>query len=157
MLADAARLRGPVNEVIAVARGGIHPAHVVAGTLGVPLRRIQARHNPGDDLYSQVTGHVRCAAPGIEAGTLRGCVLIVDDICGTGAALQAVMAALAPLAAPGARLCTATLCRNTRAASQPDLTIWDNLREWVIFPWEISAPAGIPVRALPSPAKVRAA
>jgi uncharacterized protein len=157
MLADAARLRGPVSEVIAVARGGVQPARDIAGALGVRLRRVEARHNPGDDLYAQATGHVRCAIPGLEAGTLRGCVLIVDDICGTGATLEAVTAALAPLAAPGTRLCTATLCRNAGAVSRPDLTVWDNLREWVIFPWETTAPADIPVRMLPVPAKVHAA
>ena len=75
----------------------------------------------------------------------------MDDICGTGATLAAVTSALARLAEPGAVLVTATLCRNAGSPCRPDLTVWDDLREWVIFPWEAGPPDGLPVRRLPDP------
>ena len=78
-------------------------------------------------------------------------MLIVDDICGTGATLHAVTSILRELAGPGTRLCSATLCRNAGAPARPGLTVWDDLREWVIFPWEPRPPEGTIIRTLPDP------
>jgi uncharacterized protein len=115
-----------------------------------------ARHNPTDGLYAQANGLVICTIGYIVAGQLTGPVLIVDDICGTGATLTTVTSTVASLAGPGASLHTMTLCRNAGAAIRPDLTIWDDLREWVIFPWEPRPPANIDIRPLPAPARARA-
>jgi hypoxanthine phosphoribosyltransferase len=149
VLAGAAARGGPVDAVVAVARGGTQPARDIAAALGVRVRTVRARHNPTDAMYAQATGRVWCDAA--EAGPVCGRVLIVDDICGTGATLTAVTSALARNAAPGAALVTATLCRNAGSPCRPDLTVWDDLREWVIFPWEAGPPDGLPVRCLPDP------
>jgi hypoxanthine phosphoribosyltransferase len=151
ILAGAAASGGPVDAVIAIARGGIQAARYIAATLGAPVRTVRARHNPTDAMYAEATGRVWCDAAG--AGPLHGRVLIVDDISGTGATLATVKTALAPLAAPGAALVTATLCRNAGSPCRPDLTVWDDLREWVIFPWEAGPPDGLPVRCLPDPGR----
>jgi hypothetical protein len=134
LLAGAAATGGPVDAVIAIARG---------------VRTVRARHNPTDAMYAEATGRVWCDAAG--TGPLRGRLLVVDDICGTGATLATVTSALARAAEPGAALVTATLCRNAGSPGRPDLTVWDDLREWVIFPWEAGPPDGLPVRYLPGP------
>ena len=88
VLAGAAATGGPVDAVIAIARGGTEPARDIAAALAAPVRTVRARHNPTDAVYAVATGRVSCDVAG--AGPLRGRVLVVDDICGTGATLTAV-------------------------------------------------------------------
>lgn len=158
LLADAARSQfGPIDQVIAIERGGVEPARAIARQLGTQLLTIRAQHNPTSDLYAQATGQVWCTTAGLPSDALSGCVLIVDDICGTGATLRVVTRILRELAGSGTRLHTATLCRNAGASDNPQLTVWDDLREWVVFPWEQRPPAGIALRTLPHPRQARAA
>lgn len=158
LLAGAARSQfGPIDQVIAVERGGIEPARAISSQLGMRMHAIRARHNPTSDLYTQATGQVWCTASGLPPDAVRGCVLIVDDICGTGATLRVVTSILRGLAGPGTRLHTATLCRNAGASDKPQLTVWDDLREWVVFPWEPRPPSSTTLRTLPDPTQARAA
>jgi hypoxanthine phosphoribosyltransferase len=157
LAATAAERFGHIDQVIAVARGGLRPADAIADLLGARLRVVHARHNPTSAPYTQATGHVTCTVTGIEPGRLDGSILIVDDICGTGMTLHTVTGILTRLAAPGTQLHTATLCRNAGSPARPGLTVWDDLREWVIFPWEPPPPLGTAVATLPDPAKAHAA
>jgi uncharacterized protein len=153
---SAARRFGPIGTVIAIERGGVQPARAIASQLSACLLTIRAQHNPTSDLYVEATGRVTCTVSGIKPGAINGQALVVDDICGTGATLHAVTSILGELAGPDTRLHTATLCRNAGASSRPELTVWDDLREWVIFPWEPAPPAGITIRILPEPRQAHA-
>ena len=158
ILASIAAARyGTLGLVAGVANGGPEPAAAIARSLHAPLAIIRARHNATSAIRVQATGQVHVESPELRPGVVHGTVLVVDDIFGTGATLDAVISALAALAAPETRLHTATLCRNAGTERRPDLTVWDDLQEWVVFPWEAPPPPGTPLRPLPAPRKVGAA
>ncbi|MGH3887384.1 MAG: phosphoribosyltransferase [Pseudonocardiaceae bacterium] len=137
----------PPDVVIGIARGGTRLAHTLAACLRRPVVTVRAWHNHGDAVRQQATGIVNLnitAANTIDHG-LR--VLLCDDICGTGATLAAVSAALDALILPR-QTQTVTLCRNEGATDHPDLWLWD-VRDWVVFPWESPPPPTSQTRALP--------
>lgn len=151
LLASAARAGfEPIKEVIGIAEGGRTPAAVIAAHLDVPIRIVQARHNPTDAPYTQATGEVTCDTGSVPVGSLRGHVLLVDDICGTGATLRAVAGALA---APGLRLISCVLCLNAGARMTPDLWVWE-VRDWVVFPRETVPDTTLTQVDLPIPTEV---
>lgn len=159
LLAEAARLRhGPVTAVIGIANGGLASAQSLGALLSVPMYRIDARHNPTEALYTQATGHVNYDLRRLEstlAGQrLTGRVLLVDDICGTGATFHALRPALASHLALGTTLHTVVLCRNAGTVHPPDLWLW-NVDDWVHFPWESTLLADTAVENLPLPERVR--
>ncbi|WP_045875812.1 phosphoribosyltransferase family protein [Pseudofrankia sp. DC12] len=129
---------GAFTQVVGIADGGTVPATQIATQLGVRPTMVRARHNPTDAHYSPATGQVWCD-PGDLAPAGR--VLVVDDICGSGATLRTVVAALAERAPTGTQLVTATLCLNAGSTAPPDLWVWADLRDWVVFPWETQPPA----------------
>jgi hypoxanthine phosphoribosyltransferase len=147
---------GSVDHVVGVANGGTAPAKLIAPLLGIQPFTVQARHNRSDATYLQATGNVEVdPAPlrrGLNGRRLTGSVLLVDDICGSGATLRALRGKLAPLTAPGAEVLAATLCLNTGATTLPDYSIWE-VSDWVVFPWE-APPAGHNTAALPTPTAV---
>lgn len=151
LLASAASAgSGPISEVIGIADGGRTPAAVIAAHLDVPIRSVRARHNPTDAPYTQATGEVTCDTGSVPVGCLHGRVLLVDDICGTGATLRAVAGALA---APGLRLISCVLCLNAGARVTPDLWVWE-VRDWVVFPWETVPDTALTRVDLPIPTGV---
>jgi|GEM_PF-3481432 len=151
LLSRRAAIRfGPISTVIGIAEGGRVPAERIARRLSLPLEIVTARHNATDDHYLPATGKVAC-----DIGAIRpaGTVLVVDDICGSGATLQAVRSALGVVAAPQSNIMTATLCRNAGASLRPDLVVWDELRDWVVFPWEDQPPGLATDLPLPTTAR----
>lgn len=152
LLAETARLRhGPITAVIGVASGGLAPAQSLGALLTVPVYRIDARHNSTDALYTQATGHVthdvRRLASALAGRRLAGRILLVDDICGTGATFHALRPALDSYLASCATVHTVALCRNAGAVHEPDLWLW-TVDDWVRFPWEPALPISMGVENL---------
>ncbi|MET8981648.1 phosphoribosyltransferase family protein [Streptomyces sp. NPDC004539] len=152
LLASAVARSGPVTAVIGIAGGGTEPAERIAARLGSPGCRVTARHNISDDLYAQATGTVEVAVPGDFPEALGGRLLLVDDICGTGATFTAVTAALTARLAPDTQVETLALCRNVGSPLRPDRWAWD-VDDWVVFPWE--TPPEVPVRPLLPPERIK--
>lgn len=148
---------GQPCAIIGIAKGGIIPAQKLAAKLITSWYRVAARHNATDDLYSQATGNVTTdvtmLTTALDGRQLSGLVVLVDDICGTGATFDALRPALHPLLAPDARLLTLVLCLNEGSAFNPDLWSW-TVGDWVRFPWEGELPDGQPRESLPLPPRV---
>ncbi|MEV8033580.1 phosphoribosyltransferase family protein [Streptomyces sp. NPDC086182] len=135
LLVRAAQEGGRVAAVIGIAGGGIRPAQEIAVRLGVPACHVAARHNDSDAPYIQATGTVEVTVPDGFPAALSGRVLLVDDICGTGATFAAVTDHLAPLLAADTRVDRVALCRNVGSPVRPAWWAWD-VDDWVVFPWE---------------------
>lgn len=152
MLSDTEAAHRP-DVVVGIARGGIWPARMIASYLRRPLTIVTARHNATDQPRVQGSGEV--AIDMINAGSIGTAsrVLLVDDICGSGATLRVVIAALAEQAHPEL-IRTAALCRNLGSSYEPDRWVWD-VEDWVAFPWEPPPDRPPAIERLPVPATVR--
>ncbi|MDJ0342778.1 phosphoribosyltransferase family protein [Streptomyces sp. H10-C2] len=138
--------------VVGLARGGVPLAQEIGRILGIPAVEIRARHNVSDLVGIQATGEVEVdEATLLTAVAGAGRVLVIDDICGSGATLQTV-AALLTGAGVAAR--TAVLCRNDGADFPLDIWVW-SVADWVAFPWEDPPPPDS--TPLPHPQKVQTA
>jgi hypoxanthine phosphoribosyltransferase len=161
LLAAAAEQRfTPISAVVGIANGGLAPASDIGGALAVPDYRLTARHNPTEAIYTEATGHVTVdldpLAAALDGQPLTGTVLLVDDICGTGATFTAVLPALRVHLEPDAEVRTVALCRNAGSSVNPDLWVW-TVDDWVRFPWEHPAPPDMTIEELPMPDRVEPA
>jgi hypoxanthine phosphoribosyltransferase len=134
--------------VIGLARGGVPLARRIGAQLGLPVAEVAARHNTSDAIGVQATGTVELDAARLvqSVGGARS-VLVVDDICGSGATLRAATDVL--LRDTSATVRTAVLCRNAGAAFPVNAWVWD-VADWVCFPWE-NRPAPADSTPLPLP------
>ncbi|MGN2642369.1 phosphoribosyltransferase [Nocardia takedensis] len=148
-IAVAATTRARIDAVIGIANGGLIPARGVAEILDVPMIAIHARHNDSDASFLPATGRVECHLDPHAPAVPGGRILVIDDICGSGATLRTVTSTLAPALAAGTILVTATLCRNIGATHTPDIHLWD-VDDWVHFPWEPPPDTDLPRDPLPS-------
>ncbi|MFJ6752505.1 phosphoribosyltransferase [Streptomyces sp. NPDC091266] len=142
--------------VLGIARGGVRLAEVVAEQLSVAAVVVRARHNAPVGIQQAATGrvlldheHNEDALTGLPAASS---LLVVDDICGSGATLHAIAEMLAATVGPsGVR--TAVLCRNEGSDYPLDSWGWD-VADWVHFPWE-PAPESGRLEALPPLTRLR--
>jgi len=152
LIAAAERRCGP-DLIVGIKRGGAPVATALAQEMGVRHALVSARHNPGDEIAVQATGHVSVDLEELDRDPdLRGRrVLLADDICGSGSTIRAVTAALRPVLHPRF-LRVAVLCRNAGSQISPGSWVWD-VSDWTVFPWE--EPPGCPTELLPVPTEVR--
>lgn len=142
--------------VLGIARGGVRLAEVVAEQLGVPAVVVRARHNAPVGIQQAATGRVLLDRGHNEdvltALPTASSLLVVDDICGSGATLHAIADMLTATVGPsGVR--TAVLCRNEGSNYPLDSWGWD-VADWVQFPWE-PAPESGRLEALPPLTRLR--
>lgn len=161
VLADTVRQRyWPITATIGIANGGLAPARGISELLHVPSFHVDAKHNPTDATYTEATGTVTYDLSPLTTRpatrSLGGTVLVVDDICGTGATFATLLPELGVHLGPDVALRTVALCRNAGSVFGPDLWIW-TVDDWVWFPWEPSLAAETTVADLPMPSQVRTA
>lgn len=142
--------------VLGIARGGVPLAEVVAEQLGVPAVVVRACHNAPVGIQQAATGRV-LLDHGHNEGALAALpaassLLVVDDICGSGATLHAIAEMLTATVSPS-DVRTAVLCRNEGSDYPLDSWGWD-VADWVHFPWEPAPESGC-LEALPPLARLR--
>ncbi len=142
--------------VLGIARGGVRLAEVVADQLGVPTVVVRARHNAPVGIRQAATGRVLLDR-GHNEGALAALpaaspLLVVDDICGSGATLHAIADMLTATVGP-ADIRTSVLCRNEGSGYPLDSWGWE-VADWVHFPWE-PAPESGRLEALPPLTRLR--
>ena len=133
LLADRARAMGPFRGIVAVARGGLIPAALVARLLDVRLVDSLAVSS----YDGRARGPARVLKSPQTAALDRGeGWLVIDDIADSGATC-----ALARTILPRARF--AALYAKPEARATLDLFAAEAAAAaWIVFPWETAAPEG---------------
>ena len=150
LIADAEQPYAP-DLVLGIARGGVPVARMISELMHLPYQVITARHNADDRIQVQATGHVTVDSADLPSAWTGKRILLVDDICGTGATIEAIRTVLDTRVLP-ASLRTAVLCRNVGSPVCPDSWVWE-VADWTVFPWE--ADPDLPTEPLPAPVRVR--
>ncbi len=121
--------------IIAIARGGMVPAGVLAYKLGIKLADTinvefytdQERTRPDPVLL----------APMLETEAISNHkILVVDDVADTGRTLALVMKLLRGF---GADVRSAVVCTKPGTIVAPDFR-WKTTDGWIVFPWSPNAP-----------------
>ncbi|RUT33067.1 xanthine phosphoribosyltransferase [Arsenicitalea aurantiaca] len=130
---------GGFEAVVAIARGGLVPAAIVARELNI--RVIESVSVKSYDHQSQ--GQVRVLKPiseqVLEISKAGGRVLIVDDLVDTGATARAVRDML-----PGAHF--ATVYAKPKGREMVDTFITEVSQDtWIFFPWDLDVAYVAPI------------
>ncbi len=124
----AERVKGKVDVVVGILRGGYFPAHMIAETLGLEIYVIRYKSY----VKTKKVGKPILVLPLI--GDVSGKrVLLVDDICDTGDTLKAAKELLKQYNPSDVKV--ATLFIKPSCEEVPEFWV-EKSDEWVEFPWE---------------------
>jgi xanthine phosphoribosyltransferase len=130
---------GPFDAVVAIARGGLVPAAIVARELNI--RVVESVAIKSYDHQNQ--GQVRILKPiseqVLESARVGKRVLIVDDLVDTGATARIVREML-----PGAHF--ATVYAKPKGREMVDTFITEVSQDtWIFFPWDLEVAYVAPI------------
>ncbi|MFD7577476.1 phosphoribosyltransferase [Kitasatospora sp. NPDC059817] len=145
-IASATGEVGIPHTIVAVVRGGMVPAVLLAHRLAVrDVRAVEVTHTVDDSTNAAKTARP-VARNAASLGDLSGLdVLVVDDVAGTGDTLAASVRLAEQAGA--ARVRSAVLVLNEanwtgdRRPHEAVTCIGETVGCWVVFPWEENAPA----------------
>ncbi len=130
---------GPFDAVVAIARGGLVPAAIVARELNI--RKVESVAIKSYDHQNQ--GSIKVLKPMsqdiLDTAKNGGRVLIVDDLVDTGATARAVRDML-----PGAHF--ATVYAKPKGREMVDTFITEVSQDtWIFFPWDLDVTYVAPI------------
>lgn len=122
-------LRGHIDAVLGITRGGLIPAVILSQQLEVPLIPISYSSSEGKGEYKGYKNSL----PFVEARR----ILVVDDICDSGHTMKEVYDHYVPR---NEKVMTLALYYKESSCYKPDYYQWYLTQDsgWVVFPWEKS-------------------
>ncbi|WP_395667181.1 xanthine phosphoribosyltransferase [Methylocella sp.] len=130
--------RGPFHAVVAVTRGGLAPAAIVARELDLRVVDTFCVASYADDKTQGATRVLKDVSAPIAAGGGAG-VLVVDDLADTGATARLLRAAL-----PNALV--ATIYAKPLGAPLVDEFVTEVSQDtWIYFPWDLGLSFQAPI------------
>lgn len=151
-LADELAISGLIGSsttLVAIARGGLVPATILAHRLGIAtVESVPARITVDDTV--EAAKSARPVVGPVPVSVHGAAVVLVDDVLGSGGTVQAVAD---KLATAGAQVrAVAVLVRNVarEALLLPVPTVVGRtIQGWVVFPWEVhgGTPADISTKS----------
>lgn len=127
MLGEQLKAAGPFDAMVAITRGGLAAAAIVARVLRIRVIETISVVSYDRTAQGEVTV-VKAIAPGIAAMGKR--LLIVDDLVDSGTTMDIVRALC-----PGAHV--ATVYAKPKGRALADTVISEVSQDtWIVFPWE---------------------
>lgn len=124
-LAAAVKAKGSFNKIVAISRGGLLPAGILAYELDI--RNSQAINiSSYDGDHARSDGEIEISA---SAGAVDEHTLIVDDLSDTGRTFK-LLRPLFPQA------CYVTVYAKPQGAEVVDIYAADIPNQWIVFPWD---------------------
>src|SRR6201994_26225 len=131
---------GPFHAVVAITRGGLVPAAIVARELNVRLIETVCIESYHDYTKQGELRVIKTVAPAIIANSGKG-VLIVDDLVDTGKTAKVAREIL-----PAAHF--ATVYAKPMGRPMVDTFITEVSQDtWIFFPWDTALAFAPPIRA----------
>ncbi|GHA14170.1 xanthine phosphoribosyltransferase [Devosia pacifica] len=131
--------QGGFDAVVAIARGGLVPAAIVARELNIRVVETVAVKSYDHQAQGQVQVLKQISKPVLDVAANGGRVLIVDDLVDTGATARAVRDML-----PGAHF--ATVYAKPKGREMVDTFITEVSQDtWIFFPWDLDVAYAAPI------------
>ncbi len=119
---------GPVDEIVAISRGGLTSGHLLSDLLRVPISTFTIQSYT--DIQSQ--GEVKITA-GLQTSIEGKHVLLVDDVSDTGKTLIRALEYLKDFKPK--KITTATMFYKPHSVYKPDFYA-QQTSKWILFPYE---------------------
>jgi xanthine phosphoribosyltransferase len=130
---------GTFDAVVAIARGGLVPATIVARELNIRVVETVAVKSYDHQNQGQVKVLKEISRPVLDIAKNGGKVLIVDDLVDTGATARVVREML-----PGAHF--ATVYAKPMGRELVDTFITEVSQDtWIFFPWDLDVAYAAPI------------
>ncbi|MBI5619760.1 phosphoribosyltransferase [Candidatus Gottesmanbacteria bacterium] len=119
---------GPVDEIVAISRGGLTSGHLLSDLLRIPISTFSIQSYT--DIQKQ--GEVTITA-GLQTSIEGKLVLLVDDVSDTGKTLVRALEYLKDFKPK--KITTATMFYKPHSVFKPDFYAQETSR-WILFPYE---------------------
>ena len=137
--------KGPFEAIVAISRGGLVPAAIIARELEMRLVEsicVASYHDYKTQGELRVIKDISPAVKAIGDGRGRG-ILVVDDLTDTGRTAQVVRAML-----PNAHF--ATVYAKPKGVPLVDTFVTEVSQDtWIYFPWDLDLTYAEPIRKAP--------